>query len=188
MKTKNHRILLMIAYTVLISLALLRVISHGFDSPFYGALIKGQADPFGFMVFTLMGLYPLSFLLSNFILKRHMTLTDKILSGLSFAFGAFALLPSYFKPYVRKDRPDIIRSTFMVWTGLGLTLMVMVYGFMLGDTSSFFESFFADTLIHIMTLDFITLTFLSVLIASEHTRFWHWVLIPLIGWWAILLD
>lgn len=188
MKTSKHRLVLKIVYVLLVALALYRILTHGLDSPFLKALLKGEADPFGFMMFTLMGLYPLSFLLSNFILKRDMTLTDKILSGLSFAFGAFTLVPSYFKPYVRKERPDIVRITFIVWACLGSTLMIMVYGLMLGDTSLFFEAFFKDTLIHIMTLDFLTLTFLSVLIASEHTRFWHWTLIPLIGWWAILLD
>lgn len=188
MKNKRNIQLLMIVYGVLMTLTLWFVITKGTESPFYKALLKGQADPFGFMMFTLMGFYPLSFLFSNFILKRKLTTLDFILVGLSFFFGAFALYPSYFKAYERKEWTTSIKPTFFVWIGLGLTLMLMVYGMMLGETQTFTDAFANDALIHIMTLDFIALTILSILIAREHTRFWKWTLIPLVGWWAILLD
>jgi len=188
MKNKRNIRGLMFVYGLLVTLSLIFILTKGLHSPFYDALWKGQADPFGFMMFTLMGFYPLSFLLSNFILKRKLSTLDLVLIGLSFFLGAFALYPSYFKAYERKEWSNSIKPTFFVWIGLGLTLMFMVYGIMLGETQTFTDAFVNDALIHIMSLDFVALTVLSVLISSEHTRFWRWTLIPLVGWWAILLD
>lgn len=188
MKNKKNILGLKIVYGLLLVLSLNFVLKQGLDSLFFHALWKGEADPFGFMMFVLMGFYPISFFLSNLILKRKLTALDWVLTGLGFLFGAFALYPSYFREYERKEWTTSIKPTFLVWIGLGLTLMFMVYGMMLGETQTYTDAFAQDTMIHIMTLDFIALTILSILIAKEHTRFWRWALIPLVGWWAILLD
>jgi len=188
MKNKKHRNLLLLSYLILIGLSLSFLLNHGFNSPLYSAILKGNADPFGVMVFFLMGLYPLSFLISNFILEREMTKSDWILSFLSFGLGAFALVPSYFKPFKRKDRPHSIQPTLWAWIGIGSTLMLLVYGIMVGDSVLYSVAFLTDPLVFIMTLDFITLTILSVLIAKEHSVSWKFALFPLVGWWAILLQ
>jgi len=188
MKKRKNRNILVVVYLILVGLSLFFILIHGINSVLFNEIRKGTADPFGLMVFFLMGLYPLSFLVSNFILEREMTTTDWILTALSFMLGAFALVPTYFKPYVRKDRPHSIKPTLFAWVGLGSTLMFLVYGMMVGDSVSYSSQFISDPLVFIMTLDFITMTLLSILIAKEHTVGWKFAFFPLVGWWAILLD
>jgi hypothetical protein len=188
MKKKKNRNILVPVYLLLVVLSLSFVLTHGINSVLFDEIRNGTADPFGLMVFFLMGLYPLSFLVSNFILEREMTKTDWILTIFSFGIGAFALVPSYFKPFVRKDRPHSILPTFTVWMGLGATLMLLVYGMMVGDSVHYGAQFTSDPLVFIMTLDFITMTILSILIAKEHSVGWKFAFFPLVGWWAILLD
>ena len=134
MKKKKNRNFLLISYLILIGLSLYFGLTHGLNSPLFTEILKGTADPFGLMMFFLMGLYPFSFLVSNFILEREMTKSDWVLTFLSFGFGAFALFPSYFKPFKRKDRPHRIQPTLIAWFGCGATLMLLVYGIMVGDS------------------------------------------------------
>jgi hypothetical protein len=188
MKKRKNRNILVIAYLLLVGFSLIFILFHGINSILLEEIIKGTADPFGLMVFLLMGLYPLYFLVSNFILEREMTKSDWILTFLSFMIGAFALVPSYFKPYMRKDRPHSTLPTLMAWFGLGSSMMILVYGFMVGDSLYYSAQFMSDPLVFIMTLDFITLTLLSILISREHSVGWKFAFFPLVGWWAILLD
>jgi len=188
MKNKNHRKIIIIVYILLLGLSALFILNHGLSSPLWLAIQKGTADPFGLTIFIIMGLYPLSFYLSNFIIDRNITKIDWILILLSFFLGSFVLYPSYFKAYTRKDRPHSVFPLLGVWFGLGTSLMIIVYGFLVGDSTLFFAAFLTDALVFLMTLDFIALTLLSVLLAKENTVNWKFTFIPLIGWWGILLD
>ena len=122
-------------------------------STFLADLFAGNADPFAFMVFNLLGMIPLAFFVffqSYYQLKWYHYV---FLLG-SFVFGGFATGGIFVFPPEEKT-PKVTRRVIIA--GLLITIAVMTYGLGFGSLTTYLESFQTDTFVHVMTVDFFVL-------------------------------
>ncbi len=113
--------------------------------------MKLESDLLVLSIFTLMGMIPLGY----FIHLRSMYEIDVkgyILIGLSFLFGAFALIPYYFYEHKPKTNAKIDSRFLLLW--IVISLFILTFGLFFGSIKTYSELFVKDSFIHIMTLDF----------------------------------
>lgn len=145
-----------------------------------------NVDPSIIALFNLMGLYPLGFLV--FVTKYHeVKKLDYIPLGLGFLLGAYAITPYFFinrKPAKKKEPwPSMIALV-----GLILSLTLIGFGFILGNISVLMSAFLKDSFIHIMLIDFVALTLLSVWVLKGVSKHYYLALIPIVGFFYILFT
>lgn len=177
---------LFIAHATLIIYAIIHLMTDFMDGGVLQTLITNEADPYLFMVFNLLGLFPLAFIL--FGLKYlQMDKTDWIFLGLGFMLGGFMLTI----PFIQGElKPKKISKKVQVTALIGLIITVLVigYGIILGDFNVYFNAFMTDSFVHIMTLDFIFLYGLSIYLSCRTMKL-PWIsLIPVVGFYYLLFQ
>jgi hypothetical protein len=174
------------------------------DSPDTITLIKNLStgqwtgiNPLIIALFNIMGVLPLLYGCLIYIDGRVQKLPAWIFSAVSFAVGAFALIP-----YMALREPNgtftgekngFLKVMDSRWVG-GLiaiaVLTLLVYGFVNGNWHDFVQQWQTSRFIHVMSLDFCLLCLLfPILLEDDMTRrglndrriFWAVALVPLLG-------
>lgn len=122
-------------------------------STFLADLFQGNADPFAFMMFNLLGMIPLAFVV-YFTQYYALKWFHYVILFSSFAFGGFGLGLIFF---VFPEEKPLKENTRLAVAGLVITVAVLFYGLGFGSITSYVESFRGDTFIHVMTVDFFVL-------------------------------
>ena len=174
------------------------------DQPGTFELIKnlsiGQwqgVNPLVIALFNLMGIWPLIYSAVVFIDGRGQKIPAWLFSTVSFAVGAFALLP-----YLALREPNnqflgqkntLLKLLDSRVTGFVLTVATVIlvaYGLRAGDWGSFVQEWQTNRFINVMSLDFCLLCLLfPTLLGDDMARrgwknpqfFWLITLIPLFG-------
>lgn len=176
-------------WLILVGYSLLHLVffNQGIEGSLLLGLLRFEGESLVLMVFNLMGLMPLAFLLYALSLKN---LEKKHYSfiGLGFLTGAFSLAPFL---WLTLDKPlkGIKRSlSLLIWGGLILSIITILYGVIYGDIRSYYQLFLEDSFIHVMTIDFIVLNVLMMIIMVKHAvnPFIEWV--PVVGFYQWLLK
>ncbi|WP_315795348.1 hypothetical protein [Paenibacillus sp. BIC5C1] len=178
------------------------------SDPVFKELVTLQSkEPWLLTVFSWLGIYPAIFaclLLRKSVEKRGIRVPAWPFVLLSFGLGAFALLP-YFAwssqthrgsgyeqlSFGNQRESGIGRVAAHKLTHVILLLLTLGTGFYAvtqGNSDVYMEAFRASSFVHIMTIDFVILTLLSVIAlfrdASDNRRSHIWAIagaIPLIG-------
>lgn len=156
-------------------------------------------NPLIIALFNLMGIWPMIYGSVLFADGCEQKLPAWPFASLSFAVGAFALLP--YLALRQSPQPELAAEsnrTLKFWDsrGLGIGLLggaiaLLAYGLSQGDWADFVHLWQTSRFIHVMSLDFcvLSLIFPALLIADAHRRglstqtplFWGAALIPLLG-------
>ncbi|WP_299414606.1 DUF2834 domain-containing protein [Acaryochloris sp. IP29b_bin.148] len=156
-------------------------------------------NPLIIALFNLMGIWPMIYGSVLFADGCEQKIPAWPFASLSFAFGAFALLP--YLVLRQSPQPDLAgecNRTLKFWDsrGLGIGLLVgaialLTFGLSQGDWIDFTQLWQTSRFIHVMSLDFcmLSLVFPALLIADAHRRgvstqtplFWSAALMPLLG-------
>lgn len=164
------------------------------------ALLIGQwqgINPLVVGLFNLMGIWPVIYSCLLFIDGSGQKIPVWPFALVSFAVGAFALLPYL---ALREAQPDwsgqknlLIKVLESSWTGIMLTLGtlgLLAYGLLAGDWSDFWQQWQSSKFIHVMSLDFCLLCLLfPTLLGDDMSRrgieksWYYWIvaLVPLLG-------
>lgn len=138
-----------------------------------------EADPLVFAVFNLLGLFPLAFL-TLALSTNKLKILDFALLFSGFMLGGF-VSTLYF---IRASKPSFkpikwLQSISIL--GILLTFMTIVSGLIFGSITTYIELFKSDSFIHIMTLDFIFMVFISPILLRPISKYYLLGLIPIIG-------
>lgn len=196
--TRIPRVMLLVVWLAFIVYALFFAPGAGSgEDPWLKPLLTLNAqEPSLLAMFTLLGLYPLAFAC---MLLRH---DDRVVPAwpfviLSFALGAFALLPYYMltshthagshglrlSESIRKTAESPVTHAVL----FVLTLLVMGYGLLFGDLGAYMEAFRTSHFVNVMTIDFAMLTLLSVYaIYTGSRRRWRPQATALLGFVPVL--
>ncbi|WP_422124303.1 hypothetical protein DHX103_05655 [Planococcus sp. X10-3] len=190
-----------IIWLLLIAYAVFWAPGTGANNPIFPELFNGNIgaiDPLVFAVFNSLGIFPLVFL-TLLLLNDRMRWPAWPFALLSFGIGAFSLLP-YFAFGIRKPEKKLrtplwlvrfLRSRFwlivliVMWTGNWLTLL---QGFSFADYA---DSFFASSLVSVMTVDWFVLYGLSIYTVHRlypDARYKGLAWIPIVGPVLVLLG
>ncbi|NUN65974.1 DUF2834 domain-containing protein [Pseudanabaena biceps] len=148
-------------------------------------------------LFNLMGVFPCVYACVLASDGRGQKVPAWLFSGLSFAVGAFALLP-YFA--LREPNPSfvgkknwtikILESRFTAIAISAIAVYFLVYGFSLGNWADFVQQWQTNRFIHVMSLDFCMLSLLFPWLLGDDMdrrgmtddRFFSFIaLVPLVG-------
>jgi len=178
------------------------------SDPVFKELITLQSKEAWLMtVFSWLGIFPAVFaclLLNTPANERGSRIPVWPFVLLSFGLGAFALIPYFALSSPRRSRSGHEHPHFGYRrnSGVGriaghklthgilllLTLGTTLYGFTQGHLAVYMEAFRQSSFVHIMTIDFVVLTLLSVLaihrdaVFSRRSRMWAVIgVIPLVG-------
>lgn len=154
-------------------------------------------NPLIISLFNIMGVWPIIYAGVIFIDGRMQKIPAWPFAGISFAVGAFAILP-----YLILRQPNSTfegqKTLFLKildsrWTGLLATLAAaafLIYGLTQGDWNNFIQQWQSSRFIHVMSLDFCLLCLLfPILLKDDMARrkiknnvlFWLVSLTPLLG-------
>lgn len=156
-------------------------------------------NPLVIALFNLMGIWPMIYGSVLFADGCEQKISAWPFASLSFAFGAFALLP--YLALRQAPQPELAGESnrnlkFWDSRGLGIGLFVgaialLVFGFSQGDWADFIHLWQTSRFIHVMSLDFcmLSLVFPAMLVADINRRgvstqtplFWGAALVPLLG-------
>ncbi|SDO13418.1 hypothetical protein [Halobacillus aidingensis] len=152
-------------------------------------------DPFLLMVFSFLGIYPLVF--SALLLGEDDSRLPlwPFVAGM-FMFGAFALMPYFFLSEGKTSRQrrtpkwllkGIQSVLFYIFLIIG-TVALFLYGVIQGNFHLYLEAFQTSQFVHVMTIDFFILTFLSSFVIYWRERKngqvnqLHWLgFMPIVG-------
>ncbi|WP_411346283.1 hypothetical protein ACE3MZ_09985 [Paenibacillus sp. WLX1005] len=168
--------------------------------PYLRSLLTLQSDePSLLAMFTLLGLFPLSYACLLLRTDDRVVPAWPFVIG-SFALGAFALLPYFIVTASGKwgERTHRIRTADSIrrstegaathWILLILTVFVMGYGLLGGHGAAYHQAFDTSAFVHTMTIDFVILTIVSVYAIHVDERMQRqpaglaWIgLIPIVG-------
>ncbi len=156
-----------------------------------------QINPLVVALFNLMGLWPLIYCGLLFADGRGQAVPAWPFASLSFAVGAFALLPYL---VLRRPQPQFegeldrwLRVWDSRWLGISLTvgaIALLGYGISQGDWADFAHQWQTSRFIHVMSLDFCLLSLLFPTLLGDdmarrqlHNRVLYWsvTLTPLLG-------
>ncbi|WP_394218287.1 hypothetical protein [Halobacillus trueperi] len=158
-------------------------------------LTMDEPDPFLMMVFSFLGIYPLVFVALLTGEDRSRLPLWPFLLGM-FMLGAFALMPYFFLSKAREVKggrmPDwlvrVFHTRFVSFVLMAGTAVLLWYGVVYGDGPAYWRAFQTSNFVHVMTIDFIVLTVLSIFviywkerrIGRANQR--HWIgAIPIFG-------
>ncbi|MFN4280353.1 DUF2834 domain-containing protein [Thermosynechococcus sp.] len=159
-------------------------------------------NPLIVSLFNLMGVWPLIYTALLTVDGREQRFPAWPFAALSFAVGAFALLP-YF--VLRQPAPLFtgeLNTGIRLWesriTAIGICLLALAflgYGLVAGDWADFWQQWQTSRFIHVMTLDFCLLSLLFPFLLIDDWRRrgiekspWRWwSFLPLLGALGYLL-
>jgi hypothetical protein len=140
-------------------------------------------NPVVIALFNLMGILPMVYACLMLIDGKTQKIPAGLFSAVSFAVGAFAILPylvlrvppadrkSSSQPQSQIERRGIIKLVDSRWLGIALTvgtIGLLSYGILQGNWSDFVHQWQTDRFIHVMSLDFCLLSLLlPVLIIDD---------------------
>ncbi len=159
------------------------------NGPYLSELLTmNHPDPSLLAMFSLLGVFPLVFAILLLRDDSGSVPAWPFVVG-SFLLGAFSLLP-YFILNKNKERsnrtPNKVRR-FLQLRGLSIVLIglafgLMVYGLLAGDTTIYQKAFLESNFVHVMTIDFLVLTGLSIVALRDRDGVAGWTgLLPIIG-------
>ncbi|WP_237417400.1 hypothetical protein [Halobacillus litoralis] len=166
--------------------------SHGYLQQL---MTMDDPDPFLLMIFSFLGIYPLVFVSLLIGEDRSRLPLWPFLLGM-FMLGAFALMPYFFLSNARNMREGrvpgwlvkVFHTRFFIFILIIVTVVLLWYGIVYGDFISYSQAFQISNFVHVMTIDFIVLTGLSIFVIywKEHRRGRanqrHWMgIIPIFG-------
>ncbi len=174
-----------IIWLALVLYTLLYVSFFGFQSPLLTRLINGEADIFSSSFFNVMGIVPMIYLM-----YASLNQTKRRWHWLPYAFGFFAgaysVLFGQVSQIQKQSSPRLIQTLLLGLSIFGLAWFY-INGWLFGRPSAYFELFFEDALVGIMTIDFLVLYAWSILLAKHHFQTWYWSWIPMIGFAGLML-
>lgn len=156
-------------------------------------------NPLVIALFNLMGIWPMVYGSVLFADGCEQKISAWPFASLSFAFGAFALLPYLaLRQSPQPERAGESNRNLRFWDsrGLGLGLLVggvvlLAFGLSQGDWANFVQLWQTSRFIHVMSLDFcmLSLVFPAILISDANRRdlsmqsplFWGAALVPFLG-------
>ncbi|MFC0525060.1 hypothetical protein ACFFGV_15880 [Pontibacillus salicampi] len=194
---KELKSILLALWLLFISYAFFLAPIEGGKDVFLQHLFSAQyTDPLLMTVFSLLGIWPAVYCILLLENDRASIPAWPFALG-SFVAGAFTILP-YFVFHIEKRRvknrtPERARL-FLSNRGLYillllLTVVLMAFGLYYGDVNVYADMFMQSRFVHVMTIDFIVLTLLSMVAIAHHAYYLHersqklwWLgLIPIIG-------
>jgi hypothetical protein len=182
---------LKLAWSVLLVYSVFHLLFAYQDAGVFGNIIRMEGNFLILSIFNLMGLFPIAFLF--YFLKYEKLPFSKARIAtliLSFMTGAFALYPLCFnlnnEKHLKNDnRLNKLLNYSTIIFGL-VSLVLIMGGLFLGSFSNYFEMFSNDSLIHIMTLDFILLYVLSIYILKVKNLKYQYAFIPVFGFYLAI--
>ncbi|WLR57905.1 hypothetical protein [Guptibacillus hwajinpoensis] len=159
------------------------------NGPYLSELLTmNHPDPSLLAMFSLLGVFPAVFAILLLRDDSGSVPAWPFVVG-SFLLGAFSLLP-YFILNKNKERsnrtPNKVRR-FLQLRGLSIVLIglafgLMVYGLLAGDATIYQKAFLESNFVHVMTIDFLVLTGLSIVALRDRDGVAGWIgLLPIIG-------
>jgi len=148
------------------------------EDRYFSELISMQSDESSLMMmFSLLGIWPIVF--GALLLRQDTNVIPAwpFVLG-SFALGAFALLPYFFlkkEQTINRNRTlswlqRFLKSRLFYIVITILTVAIVFEGVWNGNFRLYLEAFMSSHFVHVMTIDFIVLTFLSVWAIFEETN------------------
>jgi hypothetical protein len=170
---------MLVGYTILYG------IFFGLNSTLLTTLIAGEADYFSASFFNIMGLIPVLFFLDY--LTYYPFHNKKVFPFLfSIALGGFILLPAY-RDFVGERKSSFIRAICVTLVTIAITF-VMITAFIHGNPSLYFSKFFSDSLVGIMTIDWLAIYGLTIVLSVHRHKQYGWIsVIPIIGFGYLLI-
>jgi hypothetical protein len=157
----------------------------GFNSALLSSLLSGEADLFSTSFFNLMGLVPIYFLLDA-SLDQCRSPRSWVALWLGFGLGAYSTLWGY--RHQNQGRRNLNLLTVILLGGLIIGtgwMYVQMIGF--ADPRTYFSLFFIDSLVGIMTVDFLVLYGWTILLAKRNYPHWWVSFLPMIGFGILML-
>lgn len=145
------------------------------------SLFNMNVDPLIFMMFNLLGVFPFAFLLFTIKHQVEMKMKHKVGLALGFVSGAFSLYPTLSYLDYTKDVKKTNITKYGSIVSIVLTIILLLYGILLGNITTYIYYFLSDSLVQIMTIDFVFLYVLSIHLAYKKSKKWYLVFIPLLG-------
>lgn len=175
-------------WVLLVAYTLVYLLIWGSNTVLLNQMINGEADPFAFAFFNLMGLFPCYFFYDywSFLSRKRYGWVPFVLG---FAFGAYAILIGYHLD-AKTGSTFPLKRTFRIAliAIIGLTLAMMVYGIGMGNPTAYLQAWTTDTLVGIMAVDFIVLYGWSIIRSRSLSTSWLWSFLPLIGFGIVLWN
>ena len=177
---------ILILYIALMTYTVIHLVFFFSNQGALTRLLKLEGDPLLLTLFNLLGIFPLAFLIFSI---KYITLTKKRMVPLvlGFGLGGFAVTPLFIQMTYQRNKTEKYVS-LMALVALILTVMLLGFGLILGDYQVFADTFLTDSFVHIMTIDFIALTILSVLVSKQISKLYLLSFIPLVGFLYILFS
>jgi len=133
-----------------------------------------EVNPLVFSVFNLMGVWPMIYSLVLIFEAEKQTVPVWLFIFLSFFLGGFILLIYYSYRIPQTCYPDKFTRAMKIAEKkrnsvvLGITgLALVLYGIIYGDYSDYFYLFNVNSLVHVMSIDFLLVTFLFPVILRD---------------------
>lgn len=155
------------------------------DSMLFISILQGEADPFAASFFNLMGLVPIYFLIDYLCFQPH-SKWGILPFLLGFVGGAFSILLGFQKASIT-HRPFTKWMQFILVTLMILTAVIMTQGLWFGNPVLYVQQFLSDSLVGIMTVDFLVLYAWSIYRSKQLFRNWYLASIPIIGFGLLML-
>lgn len=154
-------------------------------------------NPLVIALFNIMGIWPVIYSAVMLIDGRGQKIPAWLFAAVSFAVGAFAVLPylALREPNTQfsGEKNTLIKLLDSRWTGIVLTIgttILVGYGLGQGDWGDFVQQWQTSRFIHVMSWDFVLLCLLfPALVGDDMARrgfshpliFWAVALVPLFG-------
>jgi len=155
------------------------------DSMLFISILQGEADPFAASFFNLMGLVPIYFLMDYLCFQPH-SKWGVLPFLFGFVGGAFSILLGYQKASA-SHRHNTKWIQFILITLMILTAVIMTQAFWFGNPVLYVRLFLSDSLVGIMTVDFLVLYVWSIYRSKQLFRNWYLASIPVIGFGLLML-
>ncbi|RNA66076.1 hypothetical protein EBO34_20190 [Alteribacter keqinensis] len=187
--------ILLLSYTIFLAPG------HGFgDDPTARALVSGDfsnVDPLVTAVFSMLGLYPVIFLML-LIPKDRCRWPAWPFALFSFGLGAFSILPylAFRKDVTRREArgPGWLRSVLLHPITIVFALFIAVTLYLTaitgGSVTAYGEAFMSSHLVSTMTVDLLVVVWITFWLAKYewHLRFSWLAFIPAVGVLVLLLQ
>jgi hypothetical protein len=173
-------------YGSLIVYTVFYLLVFGFQSTLFPLILNQTADAFSLQFFNVMGIFPLWFIVDAWLHQQGKVNERIFLLGGLF-LGAYAMIPlmEYLKKQPRKKA-----YALQLWLPIILLVVTIFvwFSFALANPLPYISNFFSDTLVGIMTVDFIVFYLYSLIrMQKEWTQIPYWAYIPLLGYACMLV-
>jgi hypothetical protein len=177
---------LFITHMALIVYAVVHLLTNFQAGTFLNDVMSNRIDPTLFMVFNLLGLFPLAFILYGL---KYLDMNRKqwVLLSMGFMLGGFILTIPFIDGKLQ-SKPVSKKTHLVALIGLIISVMTIGYGVILGDFGQYYEVFLTDSFVHIMTMDFLFLYGLSIYLSFKTIEKPYLSLIPVIGLYYLLFQ